>query len=278
MQDKIIFKFDNGTDTLVLDDSLFSVSDYSGLEASDVELNTDKNINTDGEHLKRKRVLPREIVIKFDAVSGDTSETRQMLISFFSPYKDGVLTVDYMDVTRHIPYMVRGFKISTRNVYERISAMVTLKCLDPDFLTDQIDEDIITLVGGWKWKFSLPFSLKQFGSLEKNIVNAGDKETPVEIFFHGPATNPKVTLNGDQYIRLKKSITADETLHINTGFRQKTVEIQSNSGVEDAWDYLDMTSDFFWLGVGDNVITYSSEGITSASSVTISYKERHAGI
>lgn len=87
-------------------------------------------------------------------------------------------------------------------------------------------EKISTWVGGWKWKFKLPFRMKQRGEPRKNIINEGHVETPVEIEFHGPAVNPQIlNLITGEFIRIERELTSDDILYINTAFGEKKVEI-----------------------------------------------------
>ena len=280
LSNKIKFTFYNGKESLVMDDSIFSVVDYSGLEASEYELTTTDNITTDGATLKRIRALPRDVSIEFDYIkTEDRASMRQKLIRFFTPYRTGILTVDYMGTKRSIEYEVSKFKISTTNAHDILSALIELSCMDPSFKAEETAVPIITLIGGWKWKFKLPFKLKQYGDLERVIYNAGDIATPVELYFKGPAVEPTIFLNDTgQYIKVKKDLAAGDTLYINTAFRNKKVEIISDGTREDAWDYLDMTSSFFWLQPGDNVISYSHTGTERSTGVEIIYKERYLGV
>lgn len=281
LSDKITFNFKCGARTLALDDTRFSVVDYSGLEAADYEITADGNINADGATKKRMRVLPRDIQIEFDYIkSAGVPEVRQELIRFFTPYKPGVLTVNYMGVERSIDYEVKGFRLNSKNVHDKLSALVTVTCMDPSFKNDEKIVNIITLIGGWKFRFKLPFRLKQYGELERNIYNSGDVKTPIEAYFKGPAVMPTIyKKDTGEYIRLKKDISAGETLYINTGFRTKAVRIIKEDGTsEDAWDYLDMTSTFFWLDPGDNMVSYSHTGTERTTGVEVRYKERFIGI
>ena len=160
-----------------------------------------------------------------------------------------------------------------------MSCLLYLKCLDPSFKSAQVSVPIMTLIGGWKWKFSLPFKMRQYGPLKKNIYNSGHMETPVEIYFRGPASTPQITNHATgESIKVNRALTSDETLYINTGFRQKAVEVITASGREDAWDYLDKnTSDVFWLQPGDNMIEYSA-GTLQSKGVEVYYRERYLGV
>lgn len=279
---KIVFSFDCNGERIVLQEPLFGIVDYEGLESTDYELEVLENINHIGGKMKKKKILPRPISIEFDYLENDEkkSQMRQTLIRFFSPFRSGNLTIDYMGTERTIQYEVSGFKISSKNIYEGLSCLLELSCMDPMF-QDVIEngEQISTWVGGWKWKFKLPFRMKQRGEPQKNIINEGDVETPVEIEFHGPAVNPKIINHSTgEFIRIKKEITSDEVLYINTAFGKKRVEIVRNGTREDAFDYIDLDSRFFSLRPGDNVIEYQSENGLAPQSVQIYYYNRYLGV
>lgn len=278
----ILFTFASGGKTLSLQRPEYGVTAYSGLEATDYELEKGVNVNYIGERKKRKKVLSRPISIEFDYLGPDNqkADKRQELIRFFSPFRPGELTVNYLGVERKIEYELSGLNCSSQNVNDPLSFLVELDCLDPTFKDLlQTGESISTWIRGWKWKFKLPFKMKERGEPQKSILNEGHVETPVEIIFHGPAVNPKViNLTTDQMIRIKQSLTSDDTLYINTAFGKKTVEIERNGVREDAFDYIDLASDFFPLQVGENVIRYESENGLDPQSVEIRYSNRYIGV
>lgn len=281
MHNKIIFTFESSGERLVMDGKEYGILDYEGLESTEYDLEIKDNINTPGGTLKRKRILPRPISVEFEYKGEDKSAVRQKIIRFFSPYRGGMLTVSMQGVERKIEYEVDGtLKFKKKNIYYPLTGLVELKCLDPLF-QDVIEngEQISTWIGGWKWKFKLPFRMKQRGEPQKNIINEGDVETPVEIEFHGPAVNPKIINHSTgEFIRIKKEITSDEFLYINTAFGKKRVEIIRNGTREDAFDYIDLDSRFFSLRPGDNVIEYQSENGLAPQSVQIYYYNRYLGV
>ena len=282
MEQKIVFTFFRNGKKVILKEPEYGVVDYEGLESTDYEMETEANINDIGERKKRKKLLARPITIEFDYLGSDEkkSQKRQELIGFFSPFRSGTLTVDYMGVERTIEYEVTGFKISSKNVYDTLSCLLELSCMDPMFQDVlQMGEKISTWVDGWKWKFKLPFRMKQRGEPRKNIINEGHVETPVEIEFHGPAVNPQIlNLITGEFIRIERELTSDDILYINTAFGEKKVEIIRDGVREDAFDYLDLESKFFSLQVGDNVIEYQSENGLNPQSVQIYYYNRYIGV
>lgn len=280
--EKIIFSLSRNGKTIVLDEPEYGVTDYSGLEATDYDLEKTVNTNYIGERLKRKKILSRLISISADWLGQDDEKSakRQELIAFFSPFSSGTLTVNYMGVERTIEYEVEAFKINTVNLHETLDFQADLICMDPMFQDVlQTGDSIATWIRGWKWKFTLPFKMKERGEPQKNIINTGHVETPVEIYFHGPAVNPSIkNITTGETIRIIRELTTDDVLYINTGFRQKKVEIIRNGTRTDAFDYIDLSSHFFSLQVGDNVIEYASENGLAPQNVEIYYKNRYLGV
>lgn len=277
-----IFSLTRNGKTLILDEPEYGVTDYSGLEATDYDLEKTVNTNYIGERLKRKKILSRPISISADWLGRDEEKSakRQELIAFFSPFSSGTLTVNYMGVERTIEYEVESFKINTVSLHETLDFQVDLICMDPMFQDVlQTGDSIATWIRGWKWKFTLPFKMKERGETQKNIINTGHVETPVEIYFHGPAVNPSIkNITTGETIRIIRELNTDDVLYINTGFRQKKVEIIRNGTRTDAFDYIDLSSRFFSLQVGDNVIEYASENGLAPQNVEIYYKNRYLGV
>lgn len=277
-----IFSLTRNGKTLILDEPEYGVTDYSGMEATDYDLEKTVNTNYIGERLKRKKILSRPISISADWLGRDDEKSakRQELIAFFSPFSSGTLTVNYMGVERTIEYEVEAFKINTVNLHETLDFQADLICMDPMFQDVlQTGDSIATWIRGWKWKFTLPFKMKERGEPQKNIINTGHVETPVEIYFHGPAVNPSIkNITTGETIRIIRELTTDDVLYINTGFRQKKVEIIRNGTRTDAFDYIDLSSRFFSLQVGDNVIEYASENGLAPQNVEIYYKNRYLGV
>ena len=223
-------------------------------------------------------------MVEFDYLKWkDIPEMRQKLIRFFNPYSGGTLNVTCMGVKRSIEYELESFQFLNKNVHEELSCLVYVQCLDPSFKSpDIIGASILTLIGGWKWKFSLPFRMKQYGPLRKNIYNHGHMETPVEIYFWGPADCPKIENHRTgQHIQVSGSLTSDETLYISTMYGELKVEIltwtASGTVREDAWDRLSPDSAFFRLQPGDNLVEYDS-GDVKSKGVEIYYRERFLGV
>lgn len=245
---------------------------------------TYKGAKQDGETYDRTELEKKQITITFNIVTTSLSEymsIRDNLIRVFNPkLGPGILHYSYNGIERAIRCVPDGtpsLPIESRKNFTKGS--VILVAFNP-FLTDYYEtaEKISTWTGGLKFKFSLPFSLKSRGATKVNIVNKGHVETPVEIIFKGPAENPKVmNLTTGEFIKVNRTLDSDDTLIINTEYGKKSVIIETNGVKSNAFNYIDLDSEFFNLQVGDNLIEYKVDSLTP-TGVEIRYKNRYLGV
>lgn len=273
----ITFKSNNEIIKLEKD---YKLTNVEGIESSDYEINVENYMQYDGGYTSKKRVLPRDISISWDYcnLQKDNSE-RQKLIKFFSPKQQGVLVINYCGIERNIVYEVESFKEVRKNLYEPLTFNVNLVCPDPYFKEILIGKTIATLIGGWKFKFKLPFRLKQKGEARKNIYNEGHVETPIDVIFKGPAVNPSIiNRTTGEFIKVERTLSSDDILYITTEFGNKKVEIEHNGVRENAFHYIDLESTFFQLQIGDNMIEYTTENQLEPQSVEIRYRNKYIGV
>lgn len=257
----------------------YKLESIEGLESATYEVNINKNNQYDGGYIENKRVNSREITIvgEFPIIE-EAERERQELIKFFNPKKSGVLTVNYGTYERYIVYEVEKFKEKRSSLYEPLSFQLDLICPDPYFKDYIVGKEINTWIGGWKFKFKLPFKFKQKGETKTNIYNKGHVKTPVEIIFKGPAINPSIINHRTgEFVKVIRTLGSDDTLFITTDFGNKKVEIESNGIRKNAFNYIDLDSTFFNLEVGDNLIEYTTESL-EPQNVEIKYRNRYLGI
>ncbi|WP_040194756.1 phage distal tail protein [Clostridium culturomicium] len=273
----VTFQSNNKTLKLVDDYKLIKIE---GIESSDYEITIENYMQYDGGYTSKKKILPRDISILFDYcnLKNDKIE-RQQVIKFFNPKSQGILTVNYCGVERYIIYEVESFKEVRKSLHEPLSFNLNLVCPNPYFEDIIIGETISTFIGGWKFKFKLPFRFKQKGEPKKNIYNDGHVDTPVEIIFRGPAVNPSVINHATgEFIKVERTLTSDDTLYITTEFGNKKVEIERNGMRQNAFHYIDLDSTFFQLQPGDNMIEYTTDNELEPQSVEIRYRNRYIGV
>lgn len=280
MYKNLTLRLECNGEILELGNSDYKIIKVEGIESSDYEVNIINSALGDGGQFNKTIIRPRPISIEFDYMNIENSEDiRQYLIKFFNPRFQGTLFVNYNGVERYIAYRLEKVKNKRTNLYTPLNFVIDLICPDPNFNDVLMSEEIATWIGGWKFKFKLPFRFKQKGENRKNIVNAGHLETPVKIIFKGPAVNPKVTnLTTGEFIQVNRTLTSDDVLYINTEFGHKTVEIETNGIKKNAFNYINLDSTFFKLQVGDNLVEYGTENNLDPQSIQIIYKNKYLGI
>ncbi|MCM3291819.1 phage tail family protein [Paenibacillus sp. MER 180] len=120
-----------------------------------------------------------------------------------------------------------------------------------------------------------------FSAYRGTFTNSGDVESPVEIRYRGPATNPIVeSETTGEFIKVNYELTEHDTLIINTAFGNKRVEVlQADGSRKNVFHWIDLGSSFFQLVPGKNVLKYSSdkESDRQAATVTIYWHNRYLG-
>lgn len=120
-----------------------------------------------------------------------------------------------------------------------------------------------------------------FSAYRGTFMNNGDVETPVEIRYQGPATNPIVeSETTGEFIKVNYTLTEHDTLIINTAFGNKRVEVLNADGSRtNVFHWIDLGSTFFQLLPGKNVLKYGSDydSDKQAATVTIYWHNRYIG-
>lgn len=263
----------------------FLLKEIGGLSDLTAEHITYKGVNRDGEMYKSSTLKTREISIKFLLIANSNNELlsiREKVNRVFNPkLGEGKLIYSYGNIERQIECIPDGTPVMGLTGNKRYcEGEITLLAHNP-YWKDLMEEGeiISTWIGGWKFKFKLPFKFKQKGESKKNIYNNGHMETPIEIIFKGPAVNPAVINNRTgEFIKVERNLTADDILYITTEFGNKKVEIERNGVRQNAFHYIDLDSTFFQLQVGDNMIEYNTANNLDPQSVEIRYRNRYVGI
>lgn len=134
--------------------------------------------------------------------------------------------------------------------------------------------------GGLTFPLRLPttFALSAYRG---TFINSGDVESPVEIRYQGPATNPVVfNETTGEYIKVNYVLQETDTLIINTAFGNKRVEVLNEDGTRtNVFHWIDLGSTFFQLQPGQNMLKYGSERDSDqqAANVTIYWHNRYLG-
>ena len=186
-----------------------------------------------------------------------------------------------MGVERTIEYEVEAFKINTVNLHETLDFQADLICMDPMFWDVlETGETIATWVRGWKWKFTLPFKMKERGEPQKEYHQYRPcRDTSGDLFPRNRQSIRRfpIFLTGERHPD-QAGIDHGRCAVYQHIVRKEEVEIVRNDTRMDAFDYIDLDSQFFSLQVGDNVIEYTSENGLDPQNVEIRYRNRYIGV
>lgn len=112
------------------------------------------------------------------------------------------------------------------------------------------------------------------------IMYEGTKPAPVRITISGEAPSPQITneTTGETILVSNISLEAGDNLTIYTKRGEKSVKLHSGGVTSDAFHLIDITSKFWQLQPGRNVITYKSADDNKHARVLIEYSNLYAGV
>lgn len=146
-------------------------------------------------------------------------------------------------------------------------------------------EEIAQWMGDLQFNFELLSDGIEMGHRESssivNINNRGDVSCGMRIEFMALASvvNPSLfNINTREYIKVKRTLEARDRLNINTSFGNKRVELLKNGVASNVFNYIDLSSTFLQLEVGDNLLRYDAESGIENLDVSIYYKPLYSGV
>lgn len=251
-----------------------------------------KGVNQYGQSINKTSFSERQINLNGTILADNRAQIevlKRQLVRVLNPLQDVVLkyNTDYINKeiiirAEHTP------KFSTEFATNNEVALAFKSSLNASypFWQDQKENvtNIETWEGGFEFEFEITsdgFEFAKKGPNELEFINYGDEESPLEIFFNGPALNPMIKLNNNKFIKVNKQIQDTEILHISTAYGHKKVEIiKSDGNRENAYNYIDLKSkiSLFNLNVGENILSYSTEGDFIPQSVVIKYKNKYLSL
>lgn len=242
-----------------------------------------KGINQHGSSLLSTKIEEREMFIEaiilaedrrgIDIIKIGIDEVINPLDKLLIKYSDGDIKKEIIASADATPNYSTNYKTNNENC---LAFKVSFECFNP-FWMDQEETimQIETWEGGFEFEFELISTGIEFarkGPNELNIINNGNIDAPLEIYFKGPALNPCVALGDGRFIKVNKDLNEEETLYIRTSFGNKAVKVIKDGVENQAYHYIDIDSSFFDLAYGENILSYSTEGDFIPQSVIIKYK------
>lgn len=268
----------------------FVLQDLVGLSDIPVEMLATVGYNQDGQTPKGQIFQPRPIsfsVVVLGENAGEVFERRRQLLRFFNPkyefrviYENDYVTVKFdcrIDGPPRFP------PTQSNNGRPDQKCAISLICDNP-YLFDVNETTVSMSIEEPKFGFPLMFfneiTMSTLIGTRVVVNNTGDVDTPVKIQFNGATVNPKIiNETTGEYIKVNREIQEDEILEIFTGYGKKYVEIIKPDGSrENAFHYIDLTSKFFQLVAGGNILSYEADSGADSAMVFIYYTNRYVGV
>lgn len=263
----------------------FYIEKITGLSEVNVQFETQIAPKQHGATYFDSTLGEREITIEGTIITrqniNELSEKKRLLQQITNPLNTQPikLTYEHETTVREIMATVETTPIFPNDggnhglYYQKF--MLIFICHQP-FWQDVYTEsrEMSYLMGGLQFGLRLPTTFSYRG-FRRRAVNEGDVETPVEIVFSGPATNPTITnVSTGEFIRVNRSLGEEDVLSIHTEFGNKNVRING----ENAFHYLDLASVFWHLFPGENILSYESNNDSIKTRVIVKWKNRYIGL
>ena len=288
--EQLIFTNSQGEFVLLWNREPYVLKTIDGTGAVRSEVQTQKAPYQDGGTYIDSVLEERDIFIEVGIFAGSNEEVfehRERLARVFNPKLGlGELRYMYYEEERYIEVAVvkaPEFPGQDRAAgYQR--CLIHLVAPNPLWLSPLITEEPMAAYTGL---FSFPLEIPEEEGIEmgfqietRTVENDGDTATPVYIEFFGPAAEPEVSNNTTgEFIRVNRSISANEKLVIDTEFGNKKVEVEKDDGErENAFNWIDLESSFWQLQVGENELEYRAEEGQDDATVRIRWRKRYMGV
>ena len=288
--EKLIVKNEDGKQIIFSVNSDYHVNikkDVRGLSDATNEIYTQRGLGQYGATVTGYQLKSRIIEIQgsFKPIDKNTvSFLRQNLNNVLSPEETLEVTYDLSGNQRKISGITQEVKFDSGNIY--YDFYIAILCPDPLWRDPM---ETATPIVSWEGAFEFPVEITsdwEIGRLNKqaevNVINRGDVTCGCRIVFYATAslTNPSLkNTETEEYIKFKASLSKGDKLEVTTHYRNKTAYItRANGEKENAIQYLDPSSTFLQLEIGDNLFGYNADSGKSNLEITIYHDNLYRGV
>lgn len=265
--DSITFEYAHG----------YLINKPNGIDTVEVSLSQAQGINQVGGTVESKTVQPRPVTIS-GIVCGDSQSARkEALTAVIRPDLKGKLYADdyYLDV-----HVTATPIIEARKKFAHFQ--FSLNAPYPYWKKDQSQQVILS---GVERRFKFPWNISRtysFGQLFKrqflNVLNNGQVPIPFTATFYAnnEVVNPKIThVTTGEMLILNKTMTAGERVVVEITHDRTFVTSSADGNIRGA---LDLDSNLFRLGVGDNVLKPEADSGLDQLEVQIDFATEIVGV
>ena len=240
--------------------------------------------NTDGE----PREISFEIMIKADTLGALETLVEDLSAQFNPLGNEGTLVYEKSngDVRRiYCKANLPQLDMNVRNATSQ-KALIKLIAYDPFWYSDSTNIAYCAPPGTnmfpfpsdtapdyWPWTFGAI-------AASPSVTNSGTQDAPVTMVFTGPIENPSLnnTTTGKSF-SITLDMQAGDTFTVTTELgEQSAYYTASGVAAVNGMQYVDLTSEFWHLVPGPNVITLTSDTATSPAGCSIEWSDIYVGV
>lgn len=289
---KLVFENSKG-ESVELFSRPYRLMRVDGLGDVGVDVQTQKAPFQDGESLIDTVLEPRYLQIEVKIIgdnSADVEAKRRRLASVFNPKLQlGTLRYIRDDMIREIKAVAESIPVfpdgSTNRGRTFQKAVINLIAPEPYWRSPTIEE-----LPAYEKLFEWPSDYWELGDdgniyfemglqrTERIVVNDGDAPMPFIIYFYGPAERPFIeNRTTGEFIQINKRLEENEILKVDTE-EKSVVYIDPEGNETNVFNWLDLSSTFFYLQLGENEIACNCVVSSLGKDFDIFYQKRYASV
>ena len=243
----------------------YQVTEISGLNPPNANINTSSYANGDGSSFNSSRIPDREIVITV-YINGDIQKNRLALYKHFRNKE--WCKIYYEDDLRDV--FIEGYvqALDVSSFTQKQVAQISILCPNPYFKdVETIVQSISKIINN----FTFPFSINEdepveFSTIElekiTNVINDSESETGliINVLFMGTVNKLEIRNvdNGKNFI-IDYEFMKNDKLVINCNRGNKSVILTREAVEYNLIPYVRNGSTFFQLGIGDNNFSFLAD-------------------
>ena len=254
------------------------IQDVEGLGALEVDVESEKQTDYDGEIYRGAAAAKRNIVITATVIppEGRThADIREEFLAFFVPRESG--TLYYFDAgvePKKIEYQTEKVEFEMDGVFRKVK--ISLLCLDPTFKGEQDDRvEMASVVGLIEWPVELtgPFEVGiKEPSRMASVVNPSSVDRGMTITFRaaGEVVHPALTeVSRQQTMRILTTMHDGDEITVTTGPGNKRVRLRRNGTEQDINNLWEFGGTWLQVCPGENIFAYSAESGEDALEIIL---------
>lgn len=262
----------------------FFITKLDGINGLSNIIHTSKGIKQDGQSIISDDLDIKNIVIE-GKIQKNKDVNKYKLIKSLNPKMQGELIYENSLNRRKIACKVDKIPNVTND--NKPKFLVSFYCASPFWQEIKENKKDVAL---WKGRFHFPLIIpKQKGiimgfkepSLIVNVQNKGDVSCPMKIKFlaKGTVINPSLfNVNTREFVKINKTLNPGEKIIVDTDFDSLSVMSYLNNVEKNAFNYIDIDSEFMELDIGDNLFRYDADSGLDRLEVSIYYTPKFLGV